>query len=196
MNAGELTAAFTTRLRGPAHTHEFVRLILSHCQRLINARLRRVLITNALTVHAIRLLYPVDSELPDALRIESVRYNGRDLDRVLWPTLGHMSFNWFREVGAQPETFSQLGHNLLVIHPALLENNSVDVIATKLTTALAADTDPVDLPDEDLPNVMDLAEAVLMLRERRLTAVAPLIARLAARMRFPDVAQQRPKPSE
>ena len=51
----------------------------------------------------------------------------------------------------------------------------------KLTDSLVNDDEATDLPDEDLLDVMELAEAVLLTKMREIDTVKPLIERIVKR---------------
>ncbi len=180
MIATELVSRLSLRLRGPAHDENFIRLILSHSQRLVNSHLKTILSTDTLITQPTQQVYSM-SLLPDALRVETVQEGGRDLAMAPWRALAHVSRTWFREVGSHFQVFSKVGRNLLIVHPAKHDLSVVTVISTKLTDALEPTT-TVELADSDLLSVLDLAEAVLLVRERRFKSVPEVVKRLSARM--------------
>lgn len=184
--AGTLVSALLRRIRDPqaiANTRSFARSILSDSQRLINAGRNRVLETTTLTTNPLRMFYPLTASLPNAIRIRGVREGGRDLDKMTLKQLSQLSSRWFRHTSDRFEAFSQVGRDLLVVYPAKSISSSVDVIYTKLTNNLVNDDEATDLPDEDLPDVMDLAGAILLIKGRELASVAPLIERITKRLK-------------
>gem|GEM_PF-6480198 len=190
MTGLELRNKFMVRLRGPAHTPELIRTILAHAQCLVNARLGHVLVTETLTTRPRQQVYST-ALLTDSLRVVGVRESNRDLAPALWRSLGFAHRHWFRRTGSRFEVFSRLGRNLLILHPAKPEQSSVSVASIKLTGALG-DTDQVELSDEDLPPVLDLAEAVLLLRERRFESLKEVLTRLAAALGISNVQDHDP----
>ena len=190
MTVSELLSALSLRLRGPAHSEVLMKAILTHCQRIVNSHIRTVLKTDTLSTNPHQQVYSM-ALMPDALRVESVQEGNRDLAPIMWDSLGEMDRKWFRRVASRFETFSKIGRNVLVINPAKPEASSVSVISTKLTAALSVPTDVVELDDQDLLPVLDLAEAVLLVRERRFQSLPELLARLRSRLGFPHVESKR-----
>jgi len=183
--AGTLVSALLRRVRDPqalANTRDFTRSILSDCQRLINARSGRVLeTTTAFATEPMRMFYPLAASVPTAVRVVAVREGGRDLDRITLKQLNQISTNWFRRIGYRFEAFAEVGRDLLVIYPAKTVVSAVDIVAVKLTDSLVNDDEATDLPDEDLHDVMELAEAILLTKMRDIDTVKPLIERITKR---------------
>ena len=176
--AGTLVDTVLRRVRDPggtAHSRAFTRELLSDLQRHVNGATRAVLTTATLTLNPRQQLYSISGLLTDCLRVEYVRDAGRDVPPVPWRTLGRADRLWTRKVGSTPEAWATIGRDLLVITPGMDETRTVTVVYTTLTTALAADQDATELPDQRLPAVLDLAEAILLLRHR-LLSVAPSAA--------------------
>lgn len=184
--AGSLVSALLRRIRDPqgiANTRVFARSILSDSQRLINAGRNRVLETTALTTNPLQMFYPLTASLPNAVRVRGVREGDRDLEEMTLRQLSQLSSRWFRHIGDRFEAFCRVGRDLLIIYPAKSISSSVDVVYTKLTDNLVNDDEATDMPDEDLPDVMDLAEAILLIKGRELESVAPLVERITKRLK-------------
>jgi hypothetical protein len=182
--AGTLVDALLQRVRDPsglAHTRDTARLVLSHVQRIANYALRAVLDSATLPTEPYRQVYPVLSLLPAAARVVGIREGARDLDEIAWP-LFHLSVpRWFRATGPRFEAFARIGDDLLVIYPAKTLASSVSVVYARLTTALVNDSTPTDMPDEYLPLVLDVAEAILLLRQRQYAPAQEIETRVVAR---------------
>jgi len=183
--AGTLISSLLRRVRDPqglANTRGFTRSILSDCQRLINARSRRVLETIAgFVTEPMRMFYPLTASMPTAVRVQAVREGDRDLDRVTLKQLSQINSTWFRRTGDRFEAFAEVGRDLIVIYPAKTITSTVDIVAVKLTDNLIDENEATDLPDEDLLDVMELAEAVLLAKMREIDTVKPLIERIVKR---------------
>ena len=183
--AGTLVDTLLRRVRDPsglAHSRDFARSILSAAQRMVNAHTRSVLETVSFTTTPRQIIYPILPNFPDAVRIEAVREDGRDLHRVDWRSLVWVDGPWFRRVDSQFRTFSIIGRDLLVIYPAQEQAVTVDVVYTKLTADLVDNDTATELSDDDLPAVVDLAESLLLLRQRDLERGNDAMKRLAVRV--------------
>lgn len=185
--AGTLIDAVLQRVRDPqgsAHSRVLVRSLISQAQRFVNARIRSVLETATLTTDPRRLFYPIAVSFPGAIRIETVRSEGRDLTKCDWQTLQWVDPGWFRSIGNRFETWSVIGRDLLVVYPAKATTSSVDVVYTKLTTELSTESTATEISDDDLPGVLDLVEAILSLKQRTFEPATNSIARLAERLQL------------
>lgn len=172
-----LTDALLRRVRDPqgsAHSRVFVRTVLTHCQRLVNAGLRVVLVETTLTTEPYRQVYPLQTLLPSTIRVQAVREGGRDLHRVTLPTL-NVDRRWFRRTASRFHLWAQVGHDMLIVHPAKLEASSVVVVSAALTNIFTGEDTVPDLPDYVIPAMLALAEGVLLARSRNF---APLAAAL------------------
>ena len=170
------------RVRDPsatAHSRALVRELLSEAQRLVNGGLRSVIDSASLTTSAGRQVYAIEAALGSALRITGVRDAGRDLVPVDWRCLDMARRDWWRRVAPQHQVFSLVGRDLLLLHPAKDADSTVTVFYVKKTAAFTAETDRTELPDGGDPALLDLVEALLLLRGRRLDALGAPMKRLA-----------------
>lgn len=169
--------------QGSAHSRDLVRSLLSHSQRMLNAVLGSATETVTLNTEAQRKFYPISALVPTSARVLAVREGGRDLREIGWLGFAQADRYWTRRLGSRFLEFSTIGRDLLVIHPAKDEASSVSVIAASLTTELSSEDTEVEVPVDDVPAVLSLAEAVLSLRDRNIGGATGAMARVVEHVR-------------
>lgn len=153
--------------QGSGHSDTFVRLILSHGQRAINARVAAITEESTLTLEPRRLMYDVNSLLGDSMRVVNARYRGADLMRASPRSLMGFDPEWARKIEDGPHTFALYGRNLLVLYPGTEDvTDTVTIVSTKDTGLIVSDTENISLPDHLVPLLTDFTEAILLLRQR------------------------------
>jgi hypothetical protein len=169
---------------GIAHTQAWVITVLSKCQRVANAYLRKVRSSAVLSVLSKKLVYKLQDDLPSAIDVTQVIASRTGVDEAL----SHVDISefsaydqdWFRYVTAtRHEAWTQIGRDLLVIYPGMAAAENVTVHYSKLTTALSAAGDAFELADEDVHIASDLAEIVLLARDKQITVATEKINQLA-----------------
>ena len=167
--AGVIITKVLQRVRDPqgsAHTRPFVLEILSHTQRIINAIFGPVRVTNTFTTEADRLAYPIQSNLPDNLKIVSITHEGSEL---IGETLSGLQGNdpsWPRTRGVKIQAFAPIGRDLIILYPALERNSTVEITSIKDTGLITGETATMDLPDERVKTAIDFTEVLLLIRQR------------------------------
>jgi hypothetical protein len=156
--------------------------ILTHAQLVLNLHLRARLATATLTLDLGRTIYQTSEVAADVARIVRVRALDRTLPEVAWAHLVNNRRDWYRATGDQPATSARLGTTLLVITPAPWEAMDVEVVYVTVPTAVVDDATELDMPDEHMPMVLDLAEGITQLRNRQLAAMTAPLTRLASMM--------------
>lgn len=167
--AGELVDRVLQRVRdehATGNSREFVRRVLTHCQRLLNAKLGLVIASVEFPTVAYQQVYPIASLAASALRVVGVQQANRDLVEVKWQEFGYVRRQWPRDVGSRLENFALIGRDLLVLYPSQTANASVTLRCAALTADLAADLTDVQVPDEFHPLLTDLASAVVLTKMR------------------------------
>lgn len=177
MNAGELKSKLVLRLRGPAHTDALMYQILSHSQRLINLHFREVLATISLTTTPEQIIYTLQNT--GTMCVVGVRRGVTDLKPTTAKTLGYLSRSWGRARAAVARLWGAVGRQLILVYPATEDSQTLSVIGVKLLADFAAPTVTMELPDDQLVQVLDLAELTLLLKERRYDSLEPVSKRLA-----------------
>ena len=155
---------------GVAHSIDFVIETLSRCQRVVNTFTQSVVPTGTLSTLNEKLLYTLRSEIDDCIDIIEITESNRRLARM--PALVAFeayASNWWRTSdGTRFEAWKLLARDLLFVYPAKATDDSVAVTYTKLTDELKVRTDAFDLPDEEVELASDLAEIVLLARDRQM----------------------------
>jgi len=116
-------------------------------------------------------------------RILDVRVGGKSLSKATINDLRAQDPRWARVRGDTFETWTQWGWDLFVLWPVVPVALVVEVVATAAPVALdetytGADTDTLSLTTKWSPQVVDLAEVLMLLRWRRLDALQAPLARL------------------
>lgn len=164
---GEVRQILHTRLRSSVPVDIQIRF-LSQAQRITNAALRRVLVYGEITTEPHRLVYDLVNLLPNYIYVYSVRDGARDLDCMFdWRELRSVSRSWFRLIGPQLAAWAPIGRELLVLFPSLEVETTVTVVAVKLLDELTSESQDIELDDQFIPSIVDLAEVLIHARERR-----------------------------
>ena len=183
--AGELVDLVLQRIRdehGVGTPRSLVRLFMTHCQRMINAKLGLVIRDVAFATNAYQGVYPIAEIAPSALRIVGVQQGPRDLTEVQWQEFAYEKRDWLRTVAMRYESFALLGRNMLVLYPALPEAAEVTLRVAVLTATLESDLEEIQLPDEFHALLVDLTSAIAMVRSRTFLSVKPLADAIAKRL--------------
>ena len=187
--AGTLLDILARRVRDPgnvAHPRDFARDVLSRCQRALNAALGLVTRDDTLVLDAgTPQIYNVTAKLPNAVRLLAVRDGTRQLTRMDWRFLGAADSGWPLRRGDAFTTWSLIGWDRLLLYPAPRSTGgreAVTVVSVGLTTALTTDAIELDLPNHTHTLLLDLAEAILLLRDRQFETFQDVLARLTPRV--------------
>lgn len=194
MTAGDLLSKLSQRMRGPAHSPTLLYAILSHTQRLINLHHGLVKQNVAVTTTPEQVFYSLTST--GLNRVDGVQIGGRDLKPSNLARLGYLSRSWGRARGATLRLWGKVGRTLWFLYPASEAPASVTVVGTKLLADVTAEGSgtTLELPDQYLTAVADLAEAVLLVKEKRTEYLPPLMARLSAQLGVPNGESNNPVP--
>jgi hypothetical protein len=163
-----------------AHTRANLATILTQAQRAINLHLRVRRDTGTLTLDYGRTLYRTSEIASDVARVERVRALNRTLPEVAWGHLVNNRRDWYRASDDQPATWARIGSTLLAITPGPWETLDVEVVYVTTPTDVVDDATELDVPDEHMPMVLDLAEGITQLRSRQFAAMTAPMTRLAS----------------
>jgi len=185
--AGQLVDQLLARVRD---THALgtsrvtCRLLLTHLQRIVNARDGYVVDTLSFPTVPYQQIYKVSdpAQAPAALRMLGVQEGARDLKKVLWKEFWYFDRAWGRAIGPQFELWSMIGRDLLVLWPSKPAADTVTLVYAKLTADLSDDTVAIELPDDTVPLLVDLAEALICLKQRVYSPLTALAASLQGRL--------------
>lgn len=188
---GPLVDMLLWRLRdakAQGSTRDLVRQFLAHAEGLAAIAFGAYVEAFPLTLSPARCLYSL-RDLPEGTRIHrvvAVREDNRDVHRA--PALDAYtaySMRWFRATGPRTEAWTPLGKDLLVLWPAPSAARSIEIRAIATPRLLEvgdtwSDLATLTLDPRWTPAVLDIAEMLLLLRYRRLDALAAPIERLKA----------------
>lgn len=177
-SAGSVTDTLLARVRqtgAPGTANDFAMQILSKCQRIVNAGLKRIISASTFSTTASTLVYAYRSVLTSAVDILSVRESvyGREIQKCnSLAELAAYDADWFTATGLRFEAWIQLGRDIFILYPAKIGSSSVYIEYTTLTTeydnyAEDSGTD-MDLSDEDTDIALGIAEVVLLLRNKQI----------------------------
>jgi hypothetical protein len=178
---------------GISHTQAEVIDFLSKTQRITNAFLGKITSSSALTVLGSKLVYKLRDDLASAIDVlwitESRAANDEELLHVAsLDELTAYDQDWFRCVTATRfDAWVQLGRDLLILYPGKAAGGTVTVGYTKLLTALTAAGDTLELADEDLHVVADLAEIICLARDKQITVCREKLQQLATYLALEEI---------
>lgn len=154
-----------------------VRDLFSRAQQVINGAFDSTIVVQAMSTAPTLSVYNFERIAPanDVLRIKSVRVDTRDLSRIDFERLKQIDNHWFARSGRRFETFAVLGRRILVIHPQQPVASTVNVVYTQQLPVLGTDADTVNLPDDQIPSLTKLVEALILLKQRDLDKLTPLL---------------------
>jgi hypothetical protein len=175
VTAKELTDEVLRRVRdvhGLAHSRAFARTLLSKSQQVLNTLLAVVTTSTTFTTQPHQQLYSISGSLTGTdtvSRVLAVREGGRDLSHLKdYRQLSHLNLRWLRAIGTRFEAWTHIGRDLLVIYPAKTSTSSVEIIGSKLTTALTGEATELEVPSEYHDHIVTLAEIMLLAKQRDL----------------------------
>jgi hypothetical protein len=174
---GDLITTVGIRVRDPQNTgtsRAIVRDLFSRAQQYVNAAFDSILNTVPLATVANQAVYPFASIAPDIIRIKAVRHGVRDLSKIDFNKLRYITPTWFGTTGPRFETYSLFGRQTLILHPNQQAADSVNVVYTQQLPAFVTDADTVLLPDDQIPFLERLVEALLLLKGRDMNGMKQL----------------------
>lgn len=180
-NSTDIVAELGRRLRDTsnvAYPAAMLNRLIDQCQRVLNCNQRLVLKTVDFTTTARCVLYQSSLIAPDIARVEMVRHNVRNLFDVPWESLVHQDRLWLKARGQRADYFSRIGNDILVIAPALAMPITVQVVYTTVTPAPTGVPADVLIPDENVPMLRDMIEAVALLRSRKFAEAENPVTRI------------------
>ncbi len=180
------------RLRDPsnvAYPRATVLNVLNYVQYAVNVRLGLVHNTATLTTGN-QALYATTSFATDYIYpVQIFDANNEEIDLVPYTTLVHQDRDWLRAQGNRVLIAAPIGRELLALTPIPYQPQTLTIRYVKKPKALADDAGTADWPDEYKPLVLDLAEALLLLRGRYWNGIQEAISRAAQKLSLDDAAQ-------
>lgn len=156
--------------------------MLSRCQQLVNAAFDSIVITLDFPTGPRQQVFTLTDIAPDVLKVLSVRDQHRDLSVIPFNRLKHISVHWFGQSGPRWETFAKVGKTMLVVHPMKLSADTLTLVYDQILPVLGGDLDVCPLPDDQIPVLTKLTEAMLLLRQRNFDPVKNILDTLVADM--------------
>lgn len=150
-------------------------------QTIMNGMMGGYITSATLTVQPQLPVYSISGSLPSALKIVDIRdASGRSLDGpVPYETLKYLSFDWWRETGPEPRSYSIVGKDLLIIRPQLIMAATVTVVYIAVTNPLNVDSDTFQVPNEDVMGpIEDGVELLLTMKGRDLDTCKSIFERI------------------
>lgn len=167
---GPFVSELLRRVRDPQgaiHSRAFARDILSRCQQIVNAYKQLIIVTEPVATLPLQQVYQLRAVLPKASSVVGIYEKGNPLtDAGNFIDLAHADPRWFRRTGDRFDSFARCGDDIFIVTPGKEVASTIYVNYVKLTEPLTNDGVSFDFRDHDLPVVMALAEAVLLLRNR------------------------------
>lgn len=187
--AGPLVSELLTRLRDPQgtqHPRTLVRDLLDRCQVLLARKAGFLIRERDFPLQPQQLIYPIDPtatlRVVDFFRPEvsldfTIAY--RRLSQVRWPMLQHEGRGWWRAATSTgPDLWAPFGANYVLLYPGTtLEAVTLKIREQRRPAALDDDSVELEIPDDAIPELLLLVEALLQLRGRD-PGVAQTIAQL------------------
>jgi len=179
--AGELADILLLRVRDPdgtAHERSMVLRLLAECQRLVNAETRALLAELPVTIDSTNTVVDVQRLMPWALRIETIRDGIRDLHRCSsWRQLAQADRLWLRRTGGRVQQWCHFTPARILLYPVPVDPTVLTFVYTLRTSDFTLDSDLVQLPVNLEPAILDLAEQVLLMRQRLFLSIPPAAER-------------------
>ena len=179
--AGTLITSISRRVRdenNTAHSRAFIRDLLDRLQVIFNAEQEAITATRVVTNTKNKALYSVESDLQGIIELQTVRLGELRLDEITpWRNLYKLSPTWLTDTAPQPEGWAKIGRSLVAIYPAPQSDIELKFQGSAITIPLTSDSVPLQLELEDEDIVRELVTALLLLRQRDLDTIKPVIER-------------------
>lgn len=170
---------------GTGTSRDTVRDLLGRAAQVINAAFDSTIVSASMPTSPNLQVYNFEriAAANDVLRIKAVRRANRDLSRIDFSRLKQISMRWFGRSGRRFETFAVLGRRILIVHPQQSAASSINVVYTQQLPRLNVDADTVNLPSDNIPPLLKLTEALVLLKQRDLDKLKPLLDELTAELK-------------
>ena len=109
----------------------------------------------------------------------SLRDERLPLDRVSLETLDAIDPSWFRSVGTAAVAWTEIGKTILILAPSKETLTGINATFVKRTNELIDDDIDLELTDDRIDMMMNLAESVLLLRQRLFDASTAALERVS-----------------
>ncbi len=156
-----------------------VETALSGSQKTVNVGTFGQVQSTPMTTNAEQLIYQIDTSAPLVRvgRIVGVQVgpDNEELGFTEWEQLKNLDPEWFRRTGPYFRTWSLIGRDILVVYPALKVASTVGISYVMSPVTITGEAEINQLPNDEIPLMVDVAEAVLKIRTRQLAGVKQMI---------------------
>ncbi len=161
-----------------AHPRALLATVLTQCHRTLNIHQRVQRTTTTLNLNG-RTLYRTSDIAADVGSVERVIVDQRDLQEIHWTHLIQNDPRWLRATAERPRTWARIGRSLLAITPAPWEPLDVTVSYLVVPPAVVDAATAILWPEELMPQLLDLAEGVMLCKARLYDAMDGAMSRVA-----------------
>jgi len=167
-----------------AHSRAFVRNIFTRAAAVINTQQEYLYDTVTLSVGtAGKALYTVETDLGEISRVAEVSVNDSILDEVKpWRDLWKISPTWLMDTASVPKAWAAIGRDRVAIWPAPSSDIAITFTGPRGRFPAGSDSLETGFRDEDDETVRELTVALLLLRQRDLDVIEPVLGRMAGKL--------------
>lgn len=170
-----LIDALAQRIRDPnstAHSRSVVADVLTHCWRLVNGATNTETTSASVSFAASQPFVSLFASLPFSIRVIAVGTSTTQrLAPIDWRTLASHDPLWFRRTADRAEVWGMVGRDLLFVWPAPAIATTYSI--RYVTADTISDTGAAFASSQLTAPILDLAEQVLLLRQRLLASMKP-----------------------
>ena len=161
-------------------TRATIRRYLSEAQKLTSVGAELVVDEHPFATVIGQTLYNSDQQI---LRIHNSDF---ELKQCMWEELGRADRGWLIRQGQTIRVFARIGIDLFALYPrpAGVTPTEVTLVVNQVPDRLNLDTDELIVPQEAEAALLNMAEALVMLRRRMLDFAQAAIARLMENMKL------------
>ncbi len=118
------------------------------CQKMVNARIGSFVKTSSYNWPANTSHAAVSTISSNAMRILSLKQGDRTLHRLPhWQELNFYDSDWYKKTGTRFEVWAPMGHDLILIYPAIASQTSITAYYAAYTTTIDDATDDLEIHD-------------------------------------------------
>jgi len=168
--------------------------VISGAQKSVNVATFAKVASAGMTVNAQQLLYQIATVLPRAGQILGVQHDSREIGWIDWEQLKNIDSTWFRRIGSRIDSWSLIGRDILVVYPALQTATTIAVSYVVSPATIADETESNQVPDDEVPLVLNITEIILRIRARQLAGLDKEIKNIETSItaRKADIAKRYP----
>lgn len=153
-----------------AANRERIRRLLSASERVMNAALKRIRSTVTATLPPMVPMRTFAGIASGVLRIDGVRVDGRDLARSTIQSFSGISSRWFHALDSKHEGYALVG-DAIFFYPRVNREVFLEVVTVHLPDELLSDSQTMEIGDDDVPFVRDLARQMVLFRHRKFNRI-------------------------